>query len=121
MTLVFVMSLAVVIIFLNYLKEILNVLYKIIKGPDKPKKHMISGAWEDYGEDPFYGFNFISNEVKTGEVVFYDKGSWKGIYWQKISDKDWITSMELNILCGGNHEIFSSWAAKNKRLRNEIN
>ena len=120
LTIIFVMSLAVVIIFLNYLKEILNILYKIYKGPDKPKEHIIDGAWENHGDDPFYGFNLISDEVGIGDVVFYNKGSWSGIYWQKVSDKDWTTSMELNILCGGSKEKFLIWAEKNNNLRNEV-
>ena len=120
MTIVLVMSLAVVIIFLNYLKEILNILYKIYKGPGKPKEHIIDGAWENHGDDPFYGFNLISDEVGIGDVVFYNKGSWSGIYWQKVSDKDWTTSMELNILCGGSKEKFLIWAEKNNNLRNEV-
>ena len=114
------MSLATIIIFLKYLSEIAYIFYKIIKGPDKPKEHIIDGAWENHGDDPFYGFNLISDEVGIGDVVFYNKGSWSGIYWQKVSDKDWTTSMELNILCGVSKEKFLAWAEKNNNLRNEI-
>ncbi len=117
---VIVMCISVLIIFLGYLKKIIYIFFKIIKGPDKPKKHIINGAWEDYGEDPFYGFNFISDEVGIGDVVFYSKGSWSEIYWQKVSNKDWTTSMELNMLCGGNQETFSAWAENNNNLRNKI-
>ena len=52
--------------------------------------------------------------------IFYNKGSWSGIYWQKVSDKDWTTSMELNILCGVSKEKFLAWAEKNNNLRNEV-
>ena len=114
------MSISVLIMFLGYLKEISYIFFKIIKGPEKPKEHIIDGAWENHGEDPFYGFNLISDEVGIGEVVFYNKGSWSGIYWQKVSDKDWTTSMELNILCGVSKEKFLAWAEKNNNLRNEV-
>lgn len=117
---VIVMSISVLMMFLGYLKDISYIIFKIIKGPEKPKKHIIDGAWENHGEDPFYGFNLISDEVGIGDVVFYNKGSWSGIYWQKVSDKDWTTSMELNILCGGSKEKFLAWAEKNNNLRNEV-
>ena len=119
-TLIIIMSLATIIIFLKYLCEIAYIFYKIIIGPDKPKEHIIDGAWENHGDDPFYGFNLISDKVGIGDVVFYNKGSWSGIFWQKVSDKDWTTSMELNILCGGSKEKFLAWAEKNNNLRNEV-
>ncbi len=117
---IIVMGISLLIMFLRYLKEIGYIFYKIIKGSDKPKEHIIDGAWENYGDDPFVGFNLISDEVGIGDVVFYNKGSWSGIYWQKVSDKDWTTSMELNILCGGSKEKFLAWAEKNNNLRNEV-
>ena len=117
---IILMGISVLIMFLRYLKEIGYIFYKLIKGSDKPKEHIIDWAWENHGDDPFYGFNLISDEVGIGDVVFYNKGSWSGIYWQKVSDKDWTTSMELNILCGGSKEKFLAWAEKNNNLRNEV-
>ena len=117
---IILMGISVLIMFLRYLKEIGYIFYKIIKGYDKPKEHIIDGAWENHGDDPFYGFNLISDEVGIGDVVFYNKGTWSGIYWQKITDKDWATNMKLNIHYGVSKKKFLTWAEKNNYLYNEI-
>ncbi|GIS25438.1 MAG: hypothetical protein CM15mP126_6810 [Gammaproteobacteria bacterium] len=43
----------------------------------------MNGSWEGQFDDPFEGFAVISNCVEIGEVLTYNSGSWKYIYWQK--------------------------------------
>tara|TARA_Y100000816_G_C26094642_1_gene579017 strand:+ start:2137 stop:2463 length:327 start_codon:yes stop_codon:yes gene_type:complete len=99
------MAFALIVIFAKWMYEVLHIFLRVIKLSRKPKIHYIKGSRKDFGDDPFFGFAEIK-KVKINDVVCYLKGSWSNIYWQKVSDTDFITSIELQILCGGEKENF---------------
>ena len=68
------------------------------------------------------GLKFISatKNINIGDVIVCSSGSWRGVYWQKVSNIDWTTSLELQKLCGGSEEIFNIWSEKNKNLEKKV-
>ena len=119
LTIVLIMSFALIIIFADWIREVFHILYRIIKLSRKPKIHYIKGSWKDFGNDPFIGLTQVK-EVKIGDVVCYLKGSWSKIYFQKISDVDFTTSIELQTSCGGDIRKFSKWAEQNSELKKYV-
>lgn len=113
---ILVMMIYVIFIFMNWIKDIVEIIFKIVSIPKKPKIHIFNSSLEDSDIDPFKEFSDLKN-INIGDVLFCKSGSLKGIYWQKVSDKDWITSLELQKLCGGEIELFNNWAEKNKNLK----
>ena len=116
---VLIMGFALIIIFAKWIYEVLHIFLRIIKLSQKPKIHYIKGSWEDFGDDPFVGFTEIK-EVKIDDAVFYLKGSWSKIYFQKISETDFIASIEFQTLCGGDKRKFSEWAEQNCELKKYV-
>ena len=114
-----IMFVAFVLMFINFIKEIFEIIYKIFQISRKPKIHVINGAYEKYGKDPFHRLSML-DKVNIGDVIFFDSGLWKNIFWQKVGNKDWVTSQELQSKCGGNSERFLEWAKENNELRKEI-
>ena len=117
--LVLIMGFALIIIFAKWVCEVLHIFSRIIKLSQKPKVHNIKGSWEDFGDNPFVGFTKIK-EVKINDAVCYLKGSWSKIYFQKVSDTDFITSIEFQTLCGGDKKKFSKWADQNSELKKYV-
>ena len=116
---VLIMMIYVIFIFMNWIKDIFQIIFKIINVYKKPQIHEINGSWEDLGKNPFEVFSSIEN-IKIGDVVFCKSGSWKGIYWQKVAAEDWTTSAELQKTCRGDIEIFNHWIENNKNLKKHI-
>ena len=116
---VLIMGFALIIIFAKWVYEVLRIFSRIIKLSQKPKIHYIKGSWKDFGNDPFIGLTQVK-EVKIGDVVCYLKGSWSKIYFQKISDVDFTTSIELQTSCGGDIRKFSKWAEQNSELKKYV-
>ena len=116
---VLIMMIYVIFIFMNWIKDIFQIIFKIINVYKKPQIHEINGSWEDLGKNPFEVFSSIEN-IKIGDVVFCKFGSWKGIYCQKITAEDWTTSAELQKTCRGDIEIFNHWIKNNKNLKKHI-
>ena len=117
--LVLIMGFALIIIFAKWVYEVLHIFSRIIKLSQKPKIHYIKESWEDFGDDPFVGFTEIK-EVKINDAVCYLKGSWSKIYFQKISETDFIASIEFQTLCGGDKRKFSEWAEQNYELKKYV-
>lgn len=117
--LVLIMGFALIIIFADWIKEVFHIFLRIIKLSQKPKIHYIKGSWEDSGDDPFVGFTEIK-EVKINNAVCYLKGSWSKIYFQKISETDFVANIEFHTLCGGDKRKFSEWAEQNSELKKYI-
>ena len=91
-----------------------------------PKKlgiHIMNGSWEDQFDDPFEGFAVISNCVEIGEVLTYNSGSWKYIYWQKYCENDYICSEDFHVSVGGDLKRFKEWSKDNEHLllKNKLN
>tara|TARA_B100000085_G_C18251495_1_gene394200 strand:- start:62 stop:442 length:381 start_codon:yes stop_codon:yes gene_type:complete len=116
---VLIMFVYLVLIFINWIKDILQIFIKIISYSNKPTIHKIDGSWEDFGRDPFEVFCATKN-INIGDVIVCSSGSWRGVYWQKVSNIDWTTSLELQKLCGGSEEIFNIWSEKNKNLEKKV-
>ena len=119
LTIVLIMVFALLIIFANWINEVFNIFSKIIRLSRKPKIHYIKGSWEDFGNDPFIGFSEVE-EVKIGDVVCYLEGSWSNIYWQKISETEFTSSIELQTLCGGDKRKFYEFEEKNSKLKKYV-
>ena len=117
---VLIMMIYVIFIFMNWIKDIFQIIFKITNVYKKPQIHLINGSWEDLGKNPFEVFSSIES-IKIGDVVFCKSGSWKGIYWQKVTAEDWTTSAELQKTCKGDLKIFNNWIIKNENLKKPIN
>ena len=96
---VLIMFAYLVLIFINWIKDILQIFIKIVSYSNIPTIH---------------------KNINIGDVIVCSSGSWRGVYWQKVSNIDWTTSLELQKLCGGSEEIFNIWSEKNKNLEKKV-